>query len=81
MIFNRRRVSAIGPLDHTPLPSGPRSSMVAPIRATAPTSGSSPVLNSPANPHTLASLSDHAQLPAPPKRADPFEGLQTKRFA
>src|SRR5919112_5917109 len=51
MIFRRLRVRAIGPLDHPPLPSGPRSFIVAPIRATASTSAKDPLRSSPAKPH------------------------------
>src|SRR5829696_6873603 len=70
MISRRLKVSAIGPLAHTPLPSGPRSFMVAPIRATVPTSARSPTRNSPANPHTLVHPPGHAaRLYGPPDEA------------
>src|SRR5918997_5075476 len=56
MIFNRRRARATGPLAQSPLPSGPRSFMVAAILATASTSARPPTLISPAKPHILLIL-------------------------
>src|SRR5688500_7140146 len=53
MTFSRRCPSATGPAAHTPEPSGPRSPMVAVIRATAATSAAAPSRRtSPLSPHT-----------------------------
>src|SRR5918998_65366 len=51
IIFSRRKARARGPLAHTPLPSGPRSSIQAPIRTTVSTSAAPPTRSSPAKPH------------------------------
>ena len=55
MIFSRRWASATASCAQLPLPSGPRSLIVAAIRSTASRSAALPTASSPANPHMRAS--------------------------
>src|SRR5919107_2001597 len=56
MILSLLWARAMGPLAHTPPPSGPRSLIVSAMRATVPTSATPPNLISPAKPHILVGL-------------------------